>query len=519
MSIRTLISFILLVSLLTFTSCNRFNRENETQSESPEIKFVRKMVAKNNFCVGKSNYDRIRKHSMALQMYVSKICTRVPKSDAKNYLKMTYGKGVKELGSGSFGRVYLFQNNEQKFAVKVPKTFDYEMMFMELNSSECINQLFKDSKMMKYFGSIIDCVWPTHKNPHLIMNYLPMTLEEKIKKNYSAGWNSFSNNKKKLVLIDMSYLAGEIKNLHNHGFAHRDLKSENVMVDSDGDPVLVDFGLTTPKGDYSKTLCGTPFYMDYQLINGSKNPQASDIYSLCIIFIEMIEGKSFEKNVSNMMKKGKYVEATKGRAKYSPKFSHLNVPSGWEWLENMWKPISSKSSKNRWDIQTVFKKLVSELEIYKKLDEPNQIVEKTPVIQKAEQLESGPSQISEDVNKDKKKQYSTILTKSFLNQLTVLDEHTAQQRSNNNINLEEMVIHPQESSSKEHLLQNYAARVNDFQKDKFINIKPGLVDEYGIKYSYQIKAEKEKIERKKRIEELRAQLFSESGRISPKKWK
>ena len=77
------------------------------------------------------------------------------------------------------------------------------------------------------------------------------------------------------------------------GVLHRDLKPGNIMLRKDGSIALIDFGLAktarleaeiTGKGE----IFGTPYYMSPEQGRGSNVDERSDIYSLGVIFFEML---------------------------------------------------------------------------------------------------------------------------------------------------------------------------------------------------------------------------------------
>jgi serine/threonine-protein kinase len=86
--------------------------------------------------------------------------------------------------------------------------------------------------------------------------------------------------------------------IHNHGVVHRDLKPENVMVDDLDNVKLIDFGIASIEGAKRLTytgytpILGTPEYISPEQVKGKRGDARSDIYSLGIMFYEMLSGKT-----------------------------------------------------------------------------------------------------------------------------------------------------------------------------------------------------------------------------------
>jgi hypothetical protein len=82
---------------------------------------------------------------------------------------------------------------------------------------------------------------------------------------------------------------------HKKNVVHRDIKPSNVMIDNHGHLVLTDFGISKDMGDLGLTVpgkvLGSPKYMSPEQIRGEDVDGRSDLYSLGLVFYEMITGK------------------------------------------------------------------------------------------------------------------------------------------------------------------------------------------------------------------------------------
>ena len=98
-----------------------------------------------------------------------------------------------------------------------------------------------------------------------------------------------------LALNVCSALGAALDSAHRKGFVHRDIKPENILFRGDGTPVLTDFGIARALDSgrsmtVAGMLVGTPNYMSPEQVKGLELDGRSDLYSLGIVFFELLTG-------------------------------------------------------------------------------------------------------------------------------------------------------------------------------------------------------------------------------------
>ncbi len=102
----------------------------------------------------------------------------------------------------------------------------------------------------------------------------------------------------------LATIADAVHHAHDAEVIHRDLKPSNILVDSEGQPHVSDFGLAKWSGDQTTMpnpglVMGTPAYMSPEQARGDSHAvdRRSDVYSLGVLLYEMLTGKPpFEGN-------------------------------------------------------------------------------------------------------------------------------------------------------------------------------------------------------------------------------
>jgi eukaryotic-like serine/threonine-protein kinase len=82
---------------------------------------------------------------------------------------------------------------------------------------------------------------------------------------------------------------------HEQGIIHRDIKPQNVLIDSKGEVKLMDFGIarvaeSTEAMTQAGLIVGTPHYMSPEQVQGKPLDPRSDVYSMGVLIYEMLAG-------------------------------------------------------------------------------------------------------------------------------------------------------------------------------------------------------------------------------------
>ncbi|CAD8182325.1 unnamed protein product [Paramecium pentaurelia] len=186
------------------------------------------------------------------------------------------------LGTGSFGRVRLAKqkSNNKYVALKMLKKIE----ILRLKQVDHIISEFNILKQIKH-PFLIEMNGYTQDERYLyfVLEYIQGGELFTYLRNAGTVQNEEAQFYSAQVVLMFEYL-------HTKNIVYRDLKPENLLVQSDGYLKLTDFGFAKVVEDRTYTLCGTPEYLAPEILLNKGHSKPVDWWCLGIFLYEMLAG-------------------------------------------------------------------------------------------------------------------------------------------------------------------------------------------------------------------------------------
>jgi serine/threonine protein kinase len=198
-------------------------------------------------------------------------------------------KLISVLGRGHFGKVILsqYRNTGEYFAIKALKKGD-------IIARDEVESLLSEKRIFEVANSI--------RHPFLVNLFACFQTEAHVcfVMEYAAGGDLMMHihadvfSETRAVFYAACVVLG-LQYLHENKIIYRDLKLDNLLLDTEGYVKIADFGLCKEGmgfGDRTGTFCGTPEFLAPEVLTETSYTRAVDWWGLGVLIFEMLVGES-----------------------------------------------------------------------------------------------------------------------------------------------------------------------------------------------------------------------------------
>ncbi len=190
---------------------------------------------------------------------------------------------IKHIGAGGNAQVYLYEQDlpHRKVAVKV---------LSESTLSEAARRRFTAEANVtadlahRHIVQVFDANVTADGRPYLVMPYYPQpNLSIRARRSHFSVAD---------VLRIGIQIGSAVETSHRRDVLHRDIKPQNILTDSYGEPALTDFGIATTTGGDGPEGLSVPWSPPEILFGISPGDQRADVYSLGATLWHLLVGRS-----------------------------------------------------------------------------------------------------------------------------------------------------------------------------------------------------------------------------------
>ncbi|XP_030067384.1 aurora kinase A isoform X2 [Microcaecilia unicolor] len=188
------------------------------------------------------------------------------------------------LGKGKFGNVYLARERQSKFILALKVLFKSQLekagVEHQLRREVEIQSHLRHPNILRLYGYFHDAT-----RVYLILENAPRgELYRELQKH-----SKFDEQRSATYITQ---LADALSYCHLKKVIHRDIKPENLLLGSNGELKIADFGWSVHAPSSRRTtLCGTLDYLPPEMIEGRMHDEKVDLWSLGVLCYEFLVGK------------------------------------------------------------------------------------------------------------------------------------------------------------------------------------------------------------------------------------